>query len=919
MQSLSESLILLNGEPKTSQIDSIVRYNAQVYRIYFKNNPKFYYTYTLEKVVWFSNPRRLVPELHKVYYKDVLQSDIAEILRFEMLGIVYWRIKYKRGHEIESPEGVVKVFASCLDDNVCKTIFGYVQSIAAINPLGKENGQGILSAKYEAISFLDDRTATACYLNPKKYPVKGLRHKDLIYPFGLNQSQKRAVERAFEHQISVIQGPPGTGKTQTILNIIANIVKMGKTVMVVSNNNSAIANVWEKLKKYELSFIVASLGSNDNKAEFFRSQPPIPENLEGWLCSSSECVAQTKALHLTLESLNKVFSLQNEQAELKQQREAIGLEWKHFCQRHGLEEDAPLQRVVKSSRLMRLWLQCQLVTKGDSLVTDNSFAAFKHQIKRLWLYLICKYVLRLRHKFRKNSLISLETELQKLYYQNYHKEIEYRLEEIKQELASYDTNGLMKKVSEDSMNLFRASLYDKYKSKKSARGLFSLETAESCGVSFLEQYPVVLSTTFSAHSCLFGNELYDYVIMDEASQVSIDTAVLALSCAQNAVIVGDTLQLPNVITAEDKEKMDVVMREYKVPSGYDCAKNSFLQSICSVIENIPQTLLREHYRCHPRIINFCNQKFYGEKLLIMTQDNGEVDALCAFKTAPGNHAFDHYNQREIDVVKQEVLPILEGANDIGIISPYNHQISGFQESIPDIEAATIHKYQGREKDIIILSVVDNKISTFADDPNLLNVAVSRAKKKFCLVVTGNEQVTHGNISDLLDYISYNNCSVTESKVASIFDNLYEQYTKQRMDLLKGYPKVSEYVSENLTYSAICRVVDSRDLFSCLKVLCHIPLRQIIKDTSLMTPEELQYAGNYNTHVDFLLVNRASKKPVLAIETDGYSYHHDASSQHKRDKLKDHIFQSYAIPLLRLSTKGSCEEERIKASLMEILG
>ena len=49
MQSLSESLILLNGEPKTSQIDSIVRYNAQVYRVYFKNNPKFYYTYTLEK------------------------------------------------------------------------------------------------------------------------------------------------------------------------------------------------------------------------------------------------------------------------------------------------------------------------------------------------------------------------------------------------------------------------------------------------------------------------------------------------------------------------------------------------------------------------------------------------------------------------------------------------------------------------------------------------------------------------------------------------------------------------------------------------------------------------------------------------------------------------------------------------------
>lgn len=48
-----------------------------------------------------------------------------------------------------------------------------------------------------------------------------------------------------ENQISVIQGPPGTGKTQTILNIIANILMQGKTVQIVSNNNSATENVYE--------------------------------------------------------------------------------------------------------------------------------------------------------------------------------------------------------------------------------------------------------------------------------------------------------------------------------------------------------------------------------------------------------------------------------------------------------------------------------------------------------------------------------------------------------------------------------------------------------------------------------------------------------------------------------------------------
>ena len=78
----------------------------------------------------------------------------------------------------------------------------------------------------------------------------------------------------------------------------------------------------------------------------------------------------------------------------------------------------------------------------------------------------------------------------------------------------------------------------------------------------------------------------------------------------------------------------------------------------------------------------------------------------------------------------------------------------------------------------------------------------------------------------------------------------------------------------------------------------------------MSQEELAYAGNYNTHVDFLVTNSISKKPVLAIETDGYSFHNDATEQHHRDKMKDHIFALYSLPLLRLSKKGSGERERI---------
>jgi superfamily II DNA or RNA helicase len=73
-------------------------------------------------------------------------------------------------------------------------------------------------------------------------------------------SQKEAIEKVFKSNITIIEGPPGTGKTQTILNIIANLAIMrDETVAVVSNNNSAIQNVKDKLEKEGYGSFVALL------------------------------------------------------------------------------------------------------------------------------------------------------------------------------------------------------------------------------------------------------------------------------------------------------------------------------------------------------------------------------------------------------------------------------------------------------------------------------------------------------------------------------------------------------------------------------------------------------------------------------------------------------------------------------------
>lgn len=92
----------------------------------------------------------------------------------------------------------------------------------------------------------------------------------------------------------------------------------------------------------------------------------------------------------------------------------------------------------------------------------------------------------------------------------------------------------------------------------------------------MKEYPVILSTTFSSRNSLNSDVVYDYLIMDEASQVDIATGALALSCARNVVIVGDTKQLPNVVTEDMRVRAKAIFDTYNLKEGYQ-----FTKSFCS--------------------------------------------------------------------------------------------------------------------------------------------------------------------------------------------------------------------------------------------------------------------------------------------------------------------------------------------------
>lgn len=121
-------------------------------------------------------------------------------------------------------------------------------------------------------------------------------------------------------------------------------------------------------------------------------------------------------------------------------------------------------------------------------------------------------------------------------------------------------------------------------------------------------------------------------------------------------------------------------------------------------------------------------------------------------------------------------------------------------------------------------------------------------------------------------------------------------------------------------NAICFVMDNTHIYEAsLDVVCHFPLNMLIKNPELLNEQECQYAMNPATHLDFLIYNRIGKKPVLAIEVDGYEYHKEDTVQASRDLLKNHIMELYEIPLLRFMTNGSGEKEKIIEMLDKLVG
>ncbi|WP_364323207.1 DUF2726 domain-containing protein [Paenarthrobacter nitroguajacolicus] len=189
-----------------------------------------------------------------------------------------------------------------------------------------------------------------------------------------------------------------------------------------------------------------------------------------------------------------------------------------------------------------------------------------------------------------------------------------------------------------------------------------------------------------------------------------------------------------------------------------------------------------------------------------------------------------------------------------------------------------------------------------------------------MLVTNNEMLPKSrHLRDLVHFIRYRNPEngVFDSNVLSVFDLLYREYSALLRPLAARLRNSSTYTSENIIWTLLSEILED-ELFSDLAVAPQVLLKNLLRDPAMLTSQQASFVQK-RASLDFVVYNRVTNMPVLAIEVDGFAYHENNPAQQVRDDLKDAICRAHKIRLLRLPTTGSGEETRIRSELAAALG
>ena len=257
---------------------------------------------------------------------------------------------------------------------------------------------------------------------------------------------------------------------------------------------------------------------------------------------------------------------------------------------------------------------------------------------------------------------------------------------------------------------------------------------------------VVLCTLTNTYlSPLLTGQRFDALIAEEAGMATLPPLFYAASrCERRAIMVGDPRQLPPIVQSND----DMVRRSI--------GRNVFEVAVPDPEHSDVVAMLDVQYRMHPQIGSLVGRLFYSGRLVHGAASTDAITNRPPFpgaavvvvdtkstcqRSAKGSSRINPTSAERTAELAHEA--VRGGSTSIAVITPYAAQASEIRRLLAarrigdTVECSTIHRFQGRECDVVILDLVDaapmRPSALLADAPNLLNVSISRARGKLVIV------------------------------------------------------------------------------------------------------------------------------------------------------------------------------------------
>jgi len=677
--------------------------------------------------------------------------------------------------------------------------------------------------------------------------------KDLLEIFHLNESQEKAVKNSFSSNVSVITGPPGTGKSQVVLNIIANAVWNDKSVLFASKNNQAVNIVNEKLKTILSKDLIVRMGSSKyrknaklqiDKLFQEKNSLKISSNFENDAKKLKNINKETNYLKHQLEDMSKT---NEEIEELQNQADSLA---KNLPEKlyDKCKED-------KFKKIVKFKLESDIKNNFENITFIKKIIKFVlpsfYQKKEQAIFK--KYYDNLSNNFKDylDQNIKLNTEeikksLKLILLFKQISLVRNEIDSLKQKLAKSDSIYILQskinKFQEERIKLSR-NLFENYWFKKLKKTSLHDENHVSRYIDAsekLERYvadkslywnlvgqqeneikellsflPIWIVTNLSAKNSLpLKENLFDLLIIDEASQCDIASALPLFYRAKQVVIIGDPKQLKHISILNETEDKKVASENKVSPLYLDYAysKNSLYDITERIIKSKNKTpkLLNQHYRSCRDIISFSNEYFYDKKLNIMTDEDKLISNNIHPRGVKWVDVRGKTNQTKSPSNKEEAIEIIKILKSFkksklkkisfGVVTLFRAQMDLIVDMIKktkelekmDITVGTTHRFQGDEKDIIIFSpaisqgIKQTTLNWIHTTTQLLNVAITRARS--VLIIVGDKKKCNeagGFLKSLLEHAE----SRKELDIdfdSPIEEKLFKQLTKEGVKVLPQY-------------------------------------------------------------------------------------------------------------------------------------